>query len=259
MPLLFIGHGSPMNAVQDNEFTRALTRLGASLPRPRAVLCVSAHWLTHGTFVTGMRQPRTIHDFGGFPEELYQVEYPAPGSPDIAEQVRETLGGHAQVDTQEWGLDHGAWAILKFLFPKADIPVLQLSIDFNAPALSHFQLGEKLRPLREQGILIVGSGNIVHNLRRISFDPHALAEPWALEFDEWVKARLLERNYAALIGSIAQAPSGPISVPTPDHYDPLLYILGASDGNDALRFVYEEIQNASISMRSFSLSPAPLA
>jgi 4,5-DOPA dioxygenase extradiol len=256
-PVLFLGHGSPMNAIEDNGFTRTLTALGARLPRPEAVLCVSAHWYTRGSLVTGMAAPRTIHDFGGFPEALYAVRYPAPGSPALAALVRETVGAATvSIDESEWGLDHGAWSVLRHLFPKADVPVVQFSVDAGAPARRHFELGEKLRPLREKGILILGSGNIVHNLRRISFDADAASESWAVEFDSWVKGRLVKREFEALCGDLAAAPSGALAVPTPDHYDPLLYILGASDSNDKLRFEYEGIQNGSISMRSLSFGPA---
>ena len=252
-PVLFLGHGSPMNAIEDNSFTRSLARLGERLGKPKAVLCVSAHWLTEGTRVTGMPKPRTIHDFGGFPEALYDVRYPAPGSPELAALVRETLGRKTVgIDDTEWGLDHGAWSVLRHLYPKADVPVVQLGIDYALPAARHFELGETLRPLRDKGILILGSGNIVHNLRRVSFDENAAPEAWAAEFDEWVKRRLEKRDYESLLADLAGAPSGALSVPTPDHYDPLLYILGASDARDKLRFEYEGIQNGSISMRSLS-------
>ncbi|MFI5350145.1 MAG: 4,5-DOPA dioxygenase extradiol [Elusimicrobiota bacterium] len=252
-PVLFLGHGSPMNAIEDNSFTRTLAKLGERLARPKAVLCVSAHWLTEGTRVTGMARPRTIHDFGGFPEALYDIRYPAPGSPELAALVRETIGSKAvSIDETEWGLDHGAWSVLRHLYPKADVPVVQLGIDYALPAARHFELGEKLRPLRENGVLIIGSGNIAHNLRRISFDENAAPEAWAAEFDGWVKRRLEKRDFESLLGDLASAPSGALSVPTPDHYDPLLYILGASDARDKLRFEYEGIQNASISMRSLS-------
>ena len=256
-PVLFLGHGSPMNAIEDNGFTRAVSALGARLPKPAAVLCVSAHWLTSGTFVTGMPKPRTIHDFGGFPEALYQVSYPAPGSPELAALVCETVGGGAvRIDEAEWGLDHGAWSVLRHLYPKADVPVVQLGIDLGAPARRHFELGEKLRPLREKGVLIIGSGNVVHNLRRVSFDEGASPESWAVEFDAWVKERLEKRDFDALLGDLSTAPSGRLAVPTPDHYDPMLYALGASDALDKIRFEYEGIQNGSISMLSFSLGAA---
>jgi 4,5-DOPA dioxygenase extradiol len=252
-PVLFVGHGSPMNAIADNEYTRALAALGARLPRPEAVLCVSAHWLTQGSRVTGMAEPRTIHDFGGFPEALYRVRYSAPGSPALALLVRETVGGgRVEIDDSEWGLDHGAWTVLRHMYPKADVPVVQLGIDDGAPARRHFELGEKLRPLRDKGVLILGSGNVVHNLRRISFDDGAAPEPWAVEFEAWVKGRLVVRDHEALLGDLDTAPSGALAVPTTDHYDPLLYVLGASDARDKLRFEYEGMQNGSISMLSAS-------
>jgi len=228
--VLFVGHGSPMNAIEDNAYTRSLGALGARLGKPAAVLCVSAHWLTRGTAVTGMERPRTIHDFGGFPEALFKVRYPAPGSPEVAELARAALGGSVVVDREEWGLDHGAWSVLRHMYPEADVPVVQLGIDYGAPARRHFELGEKLRPLREKGVLILGSGNVVHNLRRISFDEDAAPEPWALEFDAWVKARVEARDFEPLLGDLSAAPSGRISVPTTDHYDPMLYVLGAADG-----------------------------
>ena len=253
LPVLFVGHGSPMNAIEDNAYTRALAALGARLPRPRAVLCVSAHWLTRGSWVTGMAAPPTIHDFGGFPEALYEVRYPAPGSPEVAALVRDTIGGGAvSVDESEWGLDHGAWSVLRHLYPNADVPVVQFGIDMGAPARRHFELGEKLRPLREKGILILGSGNVVHNLGRVSFDEDAEPAEWAVEYDAWIKGRLEKRDLAALLADPSSAPSGRLAVPTPDHYDPLLYVLGASDARDALRFEYEGIQNSSISMLSVS-------
>jgi 4,5-DOPA dioxygenase extradiol len=252
-PTLFIGHGSPMNAIEDNDFTRTLAALGKRLPRPAAVLCVSAHWFTEGTLAGGMARPRTIHDFGGFPEALYAVRYPAPGRPELAARVRALVGGGVvRVDEGEWGLDHGAWSILRHLFPKADVPVVQLSIDETASPRRLFGLGEKLRPLREEGVLILGSGNVVHNLRRVSFDEDAAPLPWAVEFDAWVKERLEKRDFAALLGDLSRAPSGDLAVPTPEHYAPLLYVLGASDADDRLRFEYEGIQNASISMRAVS-------
>ena len=252
LPVLFVGHGSPMNAIADNEYTRSLRALGARLGKPAAVLCVSAHWLTRGTAVTGMKHPRTIHDFGGFPEALYQVRYPAPGSPEVAALAREALGAGVAVDVEEWGLDHGTWSVLRHMYPEADVPVVQLGIDYGASARRHLEMGEKLRPLREKGVLILGSGNIVHNLRRISFEEDAPPEDWAVEFDAWVKARLEARDFDALAGDLSLAPSGRVGVPTPDHYDPLLYVLGASDAGDRLRWEFEGIQNASISMRSVS-------
>jgi 4,5-DOPA dioxygenase extradiol len=249
-PALFLAHGSPMNALADNAFTRALAALGARLPRPAAVLCVSAHWLTHGTAVTGMSEPRTIHDFGGFPEALYKVKYPAPGSPALAARVRELLGAKTAIDESEWGLDHGAWSVLRHVFPKADVPVVQLGIDLGAPARRHFELGAKLRPLRDEGVLIVGSGNVVHNLRRISWEEDAEPVAWAVAFSDHVKRRALARDFDALLADPASAPGGREAVPTPDHYDPLLYVLGAAAEGETPSVLFDAIQNGSISMLS---------
>lgn len=249
-PVLFLGHGSPMNAIEDNSYTRAVAALGARLPRPKAVLCVSAHWLTEGSVAGGMAQPRTIHDFGGFPEALYAVRYPAPGSPALAERVRALVG--ARVDEDEWGLDHGAWSVLRHLYPKADVPVVQLSVDMTVSPSELLALGRKLRPLRDEGVLLLGSGNVVHNLRLISFEENVPPADWAVAFDAWVKSRLEARDHAAL-SELSAAPSARLAVPTPDHYAPLLYVVGASDERDVLRFESEGIQNRSISMLSFSL------
>jgi 4,5-DOPA dioxygenase extradiol len=252
MPVLFIGHGNPMNALRDTPFTQTLNRWGRNLPRPTAILCVSAHWLTEGSWVTGMAQPRTIHDFYGFPQELYAVQYPAPGSPVTAELIRTTIKNPPiHIDGHEWGLDHGTWSVLRHMFPEAGIPVLQLSLDTSLTAEDHFKLGQQLKQLRRQGVLIIGSGNIVHNLRRISFDDNAPPLDWALEFDAWFKARLEDRNFPALLHEATQSASGKLSIPTPDHWLPLLYILGAANASDKLKTEYEGIENASISMRSF--------
>lgn len=254
MPLLFIGHGSPMNAIQTNEFTRTLNSLGASLPRPKAILCISAHWMTRGTWVTEMARPRTIHDFYGFPEALFDVQYPAPGSPETAALVRNTVvEPPVQGDSSEWGLDHGTWSVLRHLYPLADVPVLQLSVDMTQPGPGHLALGERLKPLREQGILIVGSGNVVHNLRKIVWDEGAPAHAWAEEFDDRVKRELQSRDYRFLAGEALETEAGKLSHPTPDHYFPLLPILGASDLRDELRFEFEGIELGSISMRALSL------
>jgi 4,5-DOPA dioxygenase extradiol len=253
LPALFLAHGSPMNAIEDNAFTRALAALGARLPRPKAVLCVSAHWLTRGTAVTGMAKPRTIHDFGGFPEALYAVRYPAPGSPALAARVRELLGPATAIDEDEWGLDHGAWSVLRHLFPKADVPVVQLGIDYAAPAKRHFALGQALRPLRDEGVLIAGSGNVVHNLRRIVMDEDAPAADWAVAFAEHVKERALARDFVALLADPASAPGGSESVPTPDHYDPLLYALGAAEPSETPTVLFDAVQNGSLSMLSLGI------
>jgi len=253
-PVLFIGHGSPMNALDDNSFTRSLGRMRGLYPHPKAILCVSAHWMTEGTWVTHMRKPKTIHDFYGFPEELFAIQYPAPGSPEIAEMVSATVTDpKVHADDEMWGLDHGTWSVLRHVFPDAKIPVLQLSIYMAQPPEYHYRIGKQLRKLRDHGILIVGSGNIVHNLRQIRWEADAKPFDWAVEFDEWVKARLEKRDFKALVNDFAKSPSGRLSVPTPDHYYPLLYTLGAMEEGDQLRFEYEGIQNGSISMRALSI------
>ena len=250
MPVAFIGHGSPMNALADHDFTRALEGLGRELPRPRGVLCVSAHFMTEGTWVTGMREPRTIHDFGGFPKQLFEVQYPAPGSPELAERVRSLTGVRP---TQEWGLDHGVWGVLKFVYPQADIPVVVLSLAMNEGPQYHFELGTKLQALRDEGILILGSGNIVHNLRKVQWKDDAPVPAWAEEFDSWVASRLEAKDYTALVASAKDTEAGRLSVPTWDHWCPLLTVLGASSRDDRLGWIFEGVQNASISMRSFLL------
>jgi 4,5-DOPA dioxygenase extradiol len=255
MPVLFIGHGNPMHAIRDNAFTRMLANLGRELPRPRAVLCISAHWMTRGmTAVTSSRHPETIHDFAGFPRELFDVSYPAPGDPETAERISRTSADpRIQPDHGAWGLDHGAWSVLKHMYPAADVPVLQLSIDITEGPEFHFALGAKLKQLRREGVLIVGSGNVVHNLRHVSFADDAPPFDWAVEFDEWLKHRLQERDYNSVLRHATGSSSGKLSIPTPDHWYPLLYALGASDESDPLRFEYEGIENASISMRCLSL------
>lgn len=254
MPLLFVGHGSPMNAIDVNPFTKALNSLGGKIPRPHAILVVSAHWMSEGTWVTEMPQPKTIHDFYGFPQELFDIKYPAPGSPEVARLIRQTVK-EPQVhgDTEMWGLDHGTWSVLRHLYPKADIPVLQMSLYMEQPPEYHFKVGEQLRTLRERGILILGSGNLVHNLRRIKWEPDAQPYDWALEYDEWLKKQLSQKQFQTVLNDFHKTEAGKLSVPTLDHYFPLHYVLGASDAQDELRFEYEEIQNGSISMRTISL------
>lgn len=253
MPSLFIGHGSPMNAIENNSFTQMLTALGKKLERPQAILCISAHWMTEGTWITQMERPKTIHDFYGFPQPLFDIQYPAPGSPDIAEAIhREIFTPHIHLDQEAWGLDHGTWSVLKHMYPEADIPVMQLSLYMGKSPEYHFQLGRELAKLRENGVLILGSGNIVHNLRKINWDKTAAPHDWAVEFDEWSKEKLLKRDFMALQNDFLKTEAGRLSVPTMDHYYPLLYVLGASSNKDEMKFEYEEIQNASISMRAFS-------
>jgi 4,5-DOPA dioxygenase extradiol len=247
LPALFIGHGNPMNALADNEFTRALGRLAAELPRPEAVLVVSAHWLTRGTKVLSAAAPRTIHDFGGFPPELYAVEYPAPGAPEKAQLVKEMLAEAALDDT--WGLDHASWAVLKHMWPAADVPVFELSLDITAPPQRHWELGQRLAPLRDQGALVVGSGNIVHSFAGVDWDPGATPHPWAVEFDAWVADALVRGDDAALVHYETAGRSARLSVPTNDHYLPLLYPAAMASAGEEVTFPYAGIEMASMSMR----------
>jgi 4,5-DOPA dioxygenase extradiol len=251
MPVFFVGHGSPMNAISDNAFTQSVSRMGSGLSeRPAAVLVVSAHWLTDGIAVASAPKPETIYDFGGFPDELYQVKYDPPGSPEFAREVAR-LAPKVKEDPR-WGLDHGAWTVLKHMFPKADIPAFQLSVDYYRPMEWHFELAKALAPLREQGVLIVGSGNIVHNLRYF-FDSEADAPfNWATEFDAWVRGRIAERDFKSLLKYEKQGKAARLSVPTPDHYIPMLYALALAGNDERIEYTYEEVI-ASISMRCFAI------
>ncbi len=254
MPALFIGHGSPMNAIETNDFTRMLSQLGKTIPTPEAILCISAHWMTEGSWLTKMDHPKTIHDFYGFPKSLFDVQYPAPGRPDIAGDIQNTVMNPVlHLDTENWGLDHGSWSILRHMYPEANVPVIQLSLDMRHSAEYHFKLGQELSKLRERGILIVGSGNIVHNLRTINWETHSKPLDWALEFDHWAKEKLLKRDFKALQTDFLRTEAGRLSVPTMEHYYPLQYITGLASQSDEIKFEFEEIHNASISMRCFSV------
>lgn len=250
-PVMFIGHGSPMNIVRDNAFTKSLRALGEKTEKPKALLVVSAHWLTQGeTSVSTNPKPQTIYDFGGFPDELYKVKYEAPGQPEIAHDIATNVKSLKIHEDHEMGLDHGAWSILHHLWPKADVPVFQLSIDYDKPMQFHYDLGKELRGLRDKGLMVLGSGNIVHNLRRIDWEEDAKVYDWAQEFDAWAKDKLVARDDAALI-ALDKQPSGRIAHPTHDHYLPMLYVLGMLDAKEQIRFTHESFQNASISMRCF--------
>jgi 4,5-DOPA dioxygenase extradiol len=260
MPVLFIGHGSPMNAIQDNSFTRSLTEWGNHLPRPKAIMVISAHWMTTSTFVTCMERPRTIHDFYGFPDQLYAITYPSPGSAEEACHVTETVRPAPVGCNHDWGLDHGAWAILKHLYPKADIPVFQLSLDYSfndwhpKPLQYHYDLATELGGLRQRGVLIIGSGNIVHNLSQIDF--RNMERPpfeWSVEFDEQVKANLLSRNHHDLIHIENVGRGAELAVPTLDHYLPMIYVIALQERNEEIMFTYEGFQHGSISMRCFQI------
>jgi 4,5-DOPA dioxygenase extradiol len=252
MPVLFVGHGNPMNAIEDNAFSQAWAALGQALPRPRALLCVSAHWETAGTLVTAMERPRTIHDFGGFPRALFEKLYPAPGSPELAEVVQQTVSGAPIGLDQAWGLDHGTWSVLCRMYPNADIPVVQLSLDYSQEPAVHYALGQKLRALRRKGVLIVGSGNIVHNLRLAVFRDQAY--DWAVEFDQTTKDLILAGDHRALIRYEGLGRAAQLSIPTNEHYLPLLYALGAQEPGDQVRFFTDQVTLGSISMRGVWIS-----
>lgn len=248
MPILLVGHGSPMNALEDNTFSRNWRELGRRLPAPKAVLCVSAHWLTRGTGVTAVAQPRTIHDFWGFPEALNTYRYPAPGDPALAREIADLITGTEVTLDEDWGLDHGTWVVLTHIFPAAEIPVLQLSIDPRQPPEYHYALGQELAALRERGVLVVGSGNIVHNLGRMDLSARR-GYDWAIGFDTAIAARLLQRDHQAIVDYPALGRMAELSVPTNDHYLPLLYVAGASRPQDRVTFFSEEIVYGSVSMR----------
>jgi 4,5-DOPA dioxygenase extradiol len=247
MPVLFIGHGSPMNAIDRNTFTERLAALG--LPTPKAILVISAHWVTDGTKVLSAERPKTIHDFHGFPKALYEIQYPAPGAPELAQKIIEAIPG-VQADAS-WGLDHGTWSILRHMFPKADVPVLQLSLDQGIDLDAHVQMGRNPRFLRDQGVLIVGSGNIVHNLRELDFGNDPPAMDWAENFDALIKTALETRDMPQILAEdSSKHPLWKRAQPSLEHYVPLLYALGAAEDNEKPLFVFEGIQNGSISMRS---------
>ena len=247
MPIVFVGHGSPMNAIEDSEFSRAWATTANALPRPRAILCVSAHWETNGTHVTAMANPGTIHDFYGFPPELFAMQYAAPGSPELAGRVREALGPEVGLD-QAWGLDHGAWSVLARMYPAADVPVVQLSLDRTQPPARHYEIGRALAPLREEGVLILGSGNIVHNLSLIKWSGGAF--DWAVQFDQAIRQAIVTGDHAAVIGYDRFGRNARLSVPTNYHYLPLLNVRGRRAPGEAPRFFAEGIALGSLSMRS---------
>jgi 4,5-DOPA dioxygenase extradiol len=237
-----------MNAIEDNEFSRSWMSVGKALPPPKAILCVSAHWETRGTQVTAMEKPRTIYDFYGFPPEIYAMTYPAPGSPELARHVRDLVEADGIAPDLTWGLDHGTWSVLRRLFPEADVPVLQLSLDVTKNAQSHYDLGRQLRPLRDEGVLILGSGNIVHNLRMVVFEGPAY--DWAVEFDGKVKQWILNDNHEPIIQYDKQGGEAALAINSAEHYKPLLYVLGAKEAGEPVSFFAEKVWGGSLSMRS---------
>ena len=253
MPVLFLGHGSPMNAIEENQFVKGFRNISREIPKPNAILCISAHWFTNGTFVTAMQNPKTIHDFYGFPKELFEVQYPAPGNPELAKETAELLLPEIVEEDHSWGLDHGAWSVIKHLYPNAEIPVIQLSIDYSKPPQYHFDLAKKLQKLREKGILIIGSGNIVHNLRMIDWkniNTVGAGWDWAVEAREKTNNWLLDGNFQNLIDYQKQGIALQTAVPSPDHYLPLIYSLGLKEKSENLSLFNDELIGGSLSMTS---------
>lgn len=248
MPVLFVGHGNPMNAIEENEFSRTWREMGKVLPRPKAILCVSAHWLTKGTYVTAMTKPKTIHDFGGFPDELFAAQYPAPGSPEMATETIRQVRTVGVKEDFEWGLDHGCWSVLKPMFPQADIPAFQLSIDYSQPPSFHYELAKELKELRNKGVLIIGSGNIVHNLGMMQWNN--MAYDWAIEFDNKSKELMDKGDFDSLVNYDKLGQAARLSIPTNDHYLPLLYSLALKEKNESIKYFNDKITMGSVSMRS---------
>jgi len=257
MPLLFLGHGSPMNAIEENQFVDGFRNIAATLPKPSAILCISAHWFINRTSVTAMQNPRTIHDFGGFPEELYKVQYPAPGNPQLALEIQQIIGQSTVNLDEKWGLDHGAWSVIKHLYPKADIPVVQLSIDYTKPTQYHFDLAKKLSELRKKGILIIGSGNIVHNLSMVDyydFDKDDYGFDWAVKARKILNDHIANKRYKELINYKKLGNSIKLAIPSPDHYLPLIYILALKNKEENTEFFNDKMVAGSLSMTSLKIS-----
>jgi 4,5-DOPA dioxygenase extradiol len=254
MPVFFLGHGNPLNALSNNRYTQGWATIGRSIPRPKAIVTVSAHWYVPYVGVTSNMNPPTIHDFGGFPGELYQMQYPASGDPQLARRVQELLSPSVVTLEERWGLDHGTWAVLCHVFPKADIPVIQLSINEGQPPSFHYELGKRLKVLREEGILIIGSGNIVHNLTAYAWGNHRKqAYDWARRFEEQARKRLIQADDATLVDYKSLGSDAHLSIPTPDHYLPLLYILGLRERSDTVSFPVEGVDGGSVSMLAVRL------
>jgi 4,5-DOPA dioxygenase extradiol len=256
MPVLFLGHGSPMNAIEENEFVHGWREIGRTIPRPGAILCISAHWETRGTLVTAMDDPVTIHDFGGFPKALYDVQYPAPGSPGLAKEIKKIIKKTDVGLDEKWGLDHGCWSVVKHLYPEADVPVLQLSLDYNQAPRHHYELAKELAPLRSNGILIIGSGNIVHNLAMVAWDKmntDDYAYDWAMEAKEKMKKFILDDDHRSLIEYKSQGREFALSVPTPEHFLPLLYSLALKEENEQVILFNDRSVAGSLAMTSLKI------
>lgn len=257
IPVLFLGHGSPMNAIEENEFVSGFRNVAKTLPRPNAILCVSAHWYTNGTKVTAMEMPRTIHDFGGFPKELFEVQYPVMGSSALAQETKTILDPTIVELDEKWGLDHGAWSVIKHLYPNADIPVIQLSIDYTKSAEYHYALGQQLSVLRNKGVLIIGSGNIIHNLGLVDwngFDKDNYGYDWAIEARSFMNSHLIKGDYLPLINYQKQAKAIQLAIPSPDHFLPLIYTLGLQQKGETISLFNDKLLAGSLSMTSVKIS-----
>jgi 4,5-DOPA dioxygenase extradiol len=259
MPVLFLGHGSPMNAIEENEFVAGFRKVGEEIPSPKVVLCVSAHWETKGTFVTAMEKPRTIHDFGGFPPALFNVQYPAPGSPEMARETQALVTKTSVGLDEKWGLDHGAWSVIKHLYPNADVPVIQMSIDYDQTPQYHYELAQELAALRKKGVLIIGSGNMVHNLRKVAWDKLGNTEygyDWAIEASEKMKAGILSGNHQTLIDYKSQGKAFDLAIPTPEHFLPLLYALALQEKDEVVSLFNDRAIGGSLTMTSVKIDKA---
>lgn len=256
MPVLFLGHGSPMNAIVENEFVTGFRNIAREIPKPNAILCISAHWETKGTFVTAMEKPNTIHDFGGFPKELFAVQYPAPGSPDLAKETKSLITKTDVGLDENWGLDHGAWSVIKHLYPNADVPVIQMSLDYSQTPQYHYELAQQIKSLREKGVLVIGSGNMVHNLRMLAWDKLNAPEygfDWAIEANEKMKKFILSGNHKELINFRLQGKAFDLAIPTPEHYLPLIYSMALKDEKDEVSLFNDKAVAGSLSMTSVKI------
>lgn len=256
MPVLFLGHGSPMNAIEENEFVTGFRNIAQQIPKPNAILCISAHWETNGTFVTAMDTPPTIHDFGGFPKALFEVQYPAPGSLSLAKETKAIITKTEVGLDDKWGLDHGAWSVIKHLYPKADVPVIQMSIDYKQTPQYHYELAKELRSLRDKGVLIIGSGNMVHNLRMLAWDKLNAPEygfDWAIEANEKMKKFILNDDHQQLVNFRSQGRAFDLAIPTPEHYLPLIYSLALQDKNEEVHLFNDKAVAGSLTMTSVKI------
>lgn len=253
-PALFLGHGSPMNAIEENEFVKGWREAGNALPQPKAILCISAHWETKGTMVTAMETPKTIHDFYGFPKALFEVEYPALGSPELATETKQSIDIIEVGLDYEWGLDHGSWSVVKHLFPKADIPIVQMSLDQTKPATYHYELAKEINSLRRKGVLIIGSGNMIHNLRIMDWKKPTDGFDWALEANEKLRKFILDRNHQSLINYKSVGKEMELAIPTPEHYLPMLYVLSLQEKDEEVSLFNDKTIMGSISMTSLKIN-----